>query len=108
MGTAQQRFNHIAATTAHVSAGKMFGALSIKCSNGKNAAFLWQGCMVFKLDKEAHKEALAIVGAKIASHLYNPEKLMNAWVSIPESHSNQWSYFTQKAVAFVSGKTINH
>ncbi len=81
--------------------GKMFGAISIKSSNGKTAAFFWKGNMVFKLDDKSQEEALKLDSVKIGSHLYAPDKQMKGWVSIPGKHSDLWADFTKKAINFV-------
>jgi len=81
--------------------GKMFGAVSIKSSNGKTAAFFWKGNMVFKLDQVTQEKALKLNGSKIGEHLYAPDKLMKGWVSIPEKHSEKWTDFAISAINYV-------
>jgi hypothetical protein len=98
----EQLFLKIASTTANARLSKMFGALSIKCNNGKNAAFFWENSMAFKLDNKILSEALNIDGANIASHLYAPEKLMKSWVMIPYGKSEHWKMFTEEAIKFVN------
>ena len=81
--------------------GTMFGAISIKSSNGKTAALCCKGNMVFKLDEKSQEEALKLDNAKIGSHLYAPDKPMKCWVSIPEKHSDKWTDFSISAIKYV-------
>jgi hypothetical protein len=82
----------------------MFGALSIKAPNGKTATFFWKEEMAFKLDEASRNEALKLNGAKIATHLYAPDRQMKAWISIPAEHSEQWAEYTEFALKFVDSK----
>ena len=81
--------------------GKMFGAKSIKSTKGKTAAFFWEENMVFKLDQDTQERALKLKGSKVGSHLYEPDKPMKDWISIPETHSDKWSDFAKKALKYV-------
>ena len=80
----------------------MFGAPCIKAANGKVAAILWQESMIFKLDEKTQNEALKLQGSKQATHLYDSNKPMSGWITIPEKHADQWKIFTKKAIKFVS------
>ena len=97
----EKSFHRIIEEIPNAIKGKMFGAISIKSSNGKTAAFFWKGNMVFKLDEKSQEEALKLDNAKIGSHLYAPEKPMKGWVSIPEKHSDKWTDFTLAAIKYV-------
>ena len=57
--------------------------------------------MVFKLDQETQGRALKLNGSKVGAHLYAPDKSMKGWISIPETHSDKWSYFSKKALKYV-------
>ena len=102
MTNLEKQFHKIALETSNAVEAKMFGAMSIKASNGKNAAFFWQEKMVFKLDEKTQKEALKLEGAEIGSHIYAPERKMKGWVLIPSAHTDQWAKFASKAIKFVS------
>ena len=55
------------ATSSGVTPSKMFGMPTLK-ANGKAFAGLYEGSMVFKLDGDAHRRALALAGA----HIFDP------------------------------------
>ena len=65
MTVAEKTFHYIIKKLSKGCEGKMFGAKSIKLINGKTAAFLWKGNMVFKHDEQKQIEALKIEEAKI-------------------------------------------
>ncbi|MEP1096513.1 MAG: hypothetical protein ABJG78_15465 [Cyclobacteriaceae bacterium] len=81
--------------------GKMFGAKSVRASNGKTAAIFWNEEMIFKLDDEGQKEALKLSGAKVGTHLYAKDRPMKGWVNIPHKHCDKWEHFASKAIEFV-------
>ena len=101
MTESEKLFYQIIEDLPNAIKGKMFGAISIKSSNGKTAAFFWKGNMVFKLDEKSQEEALKLDSAKIGSHLYAPDKPMKGWVSISEIHSDKWPDFSKKALKYV-------
>lgn len=101
MTESEKIFHQIVDAIPNGTAGKMFGAKCIKLPNGRTAAFFWKEHMVFKLDEQAQKQALKLEGVKVGSHLYAPEKQMNGWISIPESHSDKWMQFAKKAFRHV-------
>lgn len=101
MTKSEERFHQIVNEVPDAIEGKLFGASCIKSINGKAVAILWKGNMLFKLDEKAQKEALKLNGSSIGSHLYAPDKPMKGWVSLPSQHSDKWTNFTKKAVAFV-------
>ncbi len=104
MPKAEELFHKIIDKVPDAIEGKMFGALCIKLKNRKTVAIFWKDCMLFKLNDKAQIEALNLNGSKIASHLYDTEKPMKGWISIPFKHSNKWVDFTKLAIEFV--KTI--
>ena len=81
--------------------GKLFGAPSIKTINGKNVAFLWKERMTFKLDEKSQQIALKIKGSTIGTHIYDEDKQMKGWVSIPKKHQKEWKMFAGLAINFV-------
>jgi len=102
MTNLEKYFHKIVLEIPNAVEGKMFGAMSIKTNNGKNAAFFWHENMVFKLDEKSQKEALNLEGAEIGSHIYAPERKMKGWILIPNNHADQWARYANKAVEFVS------
>jgi len=94
-------FHQIVKEIPEVNEGKMFSADCIKTNDGKVAAILWQDNMLFKLDEKSQQEALLLEGSKVASHLYDTNKPMKGWISVPFIHSNLWSDFTRKAITFI-------
>lgn len=101
MTESEKLFHNIIKGLSNGIEGKIFGAKCIKSTKGKTAAFYWQKNMVFKLDRETREKALKLVGSKIGSHLYAPDKPMKGWVSIPEMHADKWTDFTKKALKYV-------
>ena len=101
MTISEKLFHQIVNEVPGAIEGKMFGASCIKSINGKAVAILWKDYMLFKLEKKVQQEALKLDGSSIASHLYAPDKPMKGWVSLPFKHSDKWSSFTKKAMAFV-------
>jgi hypothetical protein len=57
-----------------VTPGKMFGMPCVKRADGKVVAGLWKdgGIMVKLVDKAARVQTLALPGAKIGSHAFDP------------------------------------
>ena len=104
MTKAEELFHKITNEIPHAIEGKLFGAMCIKLNTGKSAAIFWKDCMLFKLDEKAQQEALNLEGSKIGTHLYDSNRPMNGWISIPYKHSHTWTGFTKKAIGFV--KTI--
>ncbi|MEE9322258.1 MAG: hypothetical protein V3U76_17600 [Granulosicoccus sp.] len=86
----------------NASAGKMFGAHSLKASNGNTAAFFWKNSMVFKLDEQSRQDALQLSGVCVGSHIYAPDRKMTGWISIPTCHADNWTHYASKAIEFVS------
>jgi len=101
MTRSEELFHQIVDDLPDAIEGKMFGAECIKSINGKAAAILWKDNMLFKLDEKAQQDALKLNGATIGSHLYDPDKPMKGWVSLPFKHSDKWADLTMKALAFV-------
>ena len=101
---AEGHFHQLIDVLENAIEGKMFGAPCIKASNGKTAAFLWEGNMVFKLDKQDIEQALMLEGAETGRHLYNPSKEMKGWVILPKEQASEWQEYAIKAINFVSGR----
>ena len=101
MTRSEELFHQIIDEIHDAIEGKMFGAPCIKSKNGKAVAILWKDSMLFKLDEKAQQDALKLNGATIGAHLYDPDKPMKGWVSLPLEHSDKWTDYTKKALAFV-------
>ena len=82
---------------ADVQRSVMFGMPSIRRRGGKAFAGLYGEDMVFKLDGDAHTEALALAG----SHLFEPMvgRPMKQWVQVPPAHHGQWLELARLAEA---------
>lgn len=80
-----------------VQRASMFGMPSLKRRGGKAFAGLYGDDMVFKLDGDAHAEALALEGA----HLFEPMagRPMKAWVQVPPAHEERWLDLARAAEA---------
>ncbi|WP_411285412.1 hypothetical protein [Lapillicoccus sp.] len=82
---------------ADVQRSVMFGMPSIRRRGGKTFAGLYGEDMVFKLNGDAHAEALALAGA----HLFEPMagRPMKQWVEVPPAHRGQWLELARLAEA---------
>lgn len=59
--------------------------------------------MVFKLNGNAHKEALSLDGAQ----LFDPSKkgmAMKEWVQVPYTYSSKWKKLAKEAFDYVNQK----
>lgn len=77
----------------------MFGKPYFKIRNKAFVAF-FQDEMVFKLDGDAHAQALALDGA----HLFDPAgngRAMKQWVQVPFAHQQVWDGLAQQACKYV-------
>ncbi len=89
---------HIASTHAGV-AGQMFGKRCIKI-NSKAGIALFNECLVFKLPKEAHAEAMDLTG----SILWDPSgkgRAMKEWVQITLDHKKRFKEFAKASADYV-------
>lgn len=74
---------------------QMFGKPCFKV-NKKAFVCFFQDEMVFKLEGEAHTEALSLAGSK----LFDPSgkgRPMKAWVQVSILHSNKWLDFAKSS-----------
>ena|ERR1700741_2714435 len=81
---------------------QMFGKPCFKI-NGKAFVCFFENCMVFKLQGDEHKEALALKG----SVLFDPSgkgRAMKEWVQVPYSSKAKWAGYAEAALKYVSGK----
>ncbi|GAB3830497.1 hypothetical protein [Hymenobacter jeollabukensis] len=102
MSTAETEFRAIGATQPAAEAGQLFGKPCFKI-NGKAFVCFFQEAMVFKLADEAHREALALDGAR----LFDPSgkgRPMKEWVQVPAEYHAQWPALAAAAHRYVSGQ----
>lgn len=81
---------------------QMFGKPCFKI-NGKAFICLFQQAMVFKLNGDAHQEALSLDG----SQLFDPSgktRPMKEWVQVSFHQADKWEKFANEAVKYVDGK----
>ena len=99
MTKSEELFHKIAAGLADAKESKMFGALCIKAPNGKACVMFWKDDMIFKLEDDDLKEALALKGAKIFTPMEN--RPMGGWVQLSFDHSKKWKAFAKKSMEYV-------
>ncbi|MEI6881836.1 MAG: hypothetical protein WCK82_10985 [Bacteroidota bacterium] len=78
---------------------QMFGKPCFKI-NGKAFICFFQNEMVFKLNGDFHKEAIALGGAK----LFDPSgknRAMKEWVQVPFSYKNKWTEFAKASFVYI-------
>src|SRR4051812_11933953 len=95
----EELYHQIASGIPDTAESKMFGALCIKAPNGKAGVMLWKDDMIFKLDADHEKEALALKGAKIFAPMEN--RPMNGWVHVPNTHAAKWKKLAEVAMEYV-------
>lgn len=88
----------LAAKSVELSA--MFGMPALEFS-GKAFSGLYGDSVVFKLEGNAHAEALKLKGAV----LFDPSGMgrpMKAWVVVPSAHSKRWGELAAAALTVLS------
>ncbi len=83
-----------------IEPGSLFGMPCLK-AGGKAVIGSFGGGAVFKLDGDAHTEALALSG----SVLFDPSgkgRPMKAWVVVTSNHEDQWPALATSAILAVS------
>ena len=75
----------------------MFGMPGMKRRGGKAFCGLYGEDMIFKLEGEAHSQALSLEGA----HLFEPMagRPMKAWIQVPPEHESQYGDLARAAEA---------
>jgi hypothetical protein len=96
--TTERAYAAISARLAElgVESSTMFGMPALKLG-GKAFAGLFGDAMVFKLEAQAHADALALTGAE----LFDPSgmgRAMKAWVVLPPAHEPRWRSFADHAL----------
>ncbi len=82
--------------------GQLFGKTCFKI-NQKAFVCFFKNEMVFKLNGEAHQEALSRDGAQ----LFDPSgkgRPMKEWVQLPYDYQEHWLSYAKSAALYVSGK----
>lgn len=92
-------FHEVGSSIESAVAGKLFGKLCYKIGKKAFCCF-FEKCMVFKLNGEAHQEALSLDG----SELFDPSKKgrpMKEWVQVPFHYKERWQEFAKAAKNYV-------
>jgi hypothetical protein len=98
---AEEKYLEVGGSIKSAEKSQMFGKPCFKI-NGKAFICFFEDCMVFKLQGDNHKKALALKGAE----LFDPsgkKRPMKEWVQVPEQHSAQWKKLAKAAFDYVSG-----
>ncbi|MEP7054668.1 MAG: hypothetical protein ABI912_05410 [Actinomycetota bacterium] len=102
MTRAREELDDLAGEFAAAGAmkGMIFGHHGLKTAARKMFCFEHGDSLVFKLDDEAHNEAIGLAGAAVFTPM--ADRPMNGWIVVPERHSAQWSHLAQAAFAYVT------
>jgi len=100
MTKSEELFHKIASELPNTKEGKMFGALCLKAPNGKSGVMFWKDDLVFKLEGDDLKKALALKGAKLFDPMGN--RPMGGWVQLSAEHSAKWKDLAKKSMEYVS------
>lgn len=98
MTKAEEFFHKIADKLPNATKGKVFGTIGIKAMNGKTAAIFWKDEIIIKLNAEDQKEALKLFESRPGIHLYDPERKMQNWVTLPFAHADKWEELIKKSI----------
>ena len=99
MTDAHQHFLDVGGSFPETTESKLFGEPCFKI-DGRAFVCFFENEMVFKLDGDAHIEALSLDG----SYLFDPSKKgrpMKEWVQVPFEYKEKWTQFAESALAFV-------
>lgn len=87
---------------AGITKSKMFGMPCLQV-RGKMFAGYWRDAMVFKLEGDTHKKALALAGA----HLFDPSQKnrpMKEWIVVPYALKSKWRTYAKSALECVAAR----
>jgi hypothetical protein len=98
LSKAETHFYKIRDEISEGKKGKMFGAECIKAPNGKVIAIFWKDRLILKLQKQDQIAVLNMEGTEIGKHLYDENKPMTGWVSLPYDHHEIWLEFANRAL----------
>lgn len=104
MQSADEIFEELLNALPDAIEGKLFGARSLKAANGKNAAFLWNDRMTFKLDEASAQQALKLPRAQVGKHIYAADREMKGWVSLGLEQNAHWRNYAERALRYVASK----
>lgn len=73
----------------------------LKRSDGKTVARLWKDArFAVKLVHEAARaDALALPGAGLGSHAFDPSREMRQWVHVPAAQAGEWQRLVELALS---------
>jgi hypothetical protein len=100
MADTEKQFHAAGSAIKNAEKSQMFGKPCYKIK-GKAFACFFEEEMVFKLTGDAHKEALALDGAR----LFDPsgkKRPMKEWVQVPASYAKKWVKFSAAAASYVA------
>jgi hypothetical protein len=96
---ASSTYLSIGHTLKSAEESQLFGKPCFKI-NGKAFICFFQECMVFKLQGDEHKKALALKGAI----LFDPsgkKRPMKEWIQVPATHEKEWTKLAKAALEYV-------
>lgn len=99
MTESQKHYISIGESLENAENSQMFGKPCFKI-NKKAFVCFFEDAMVFKLNGEAHQDALSLDGTK----LFDPSgknRPMKAWIQVPFHYKSQWEAFAKAAYTFV-------
>lgn len=83
-----------------ISAGRMFG-VDCLLVNRKLFALFQNDSMVFKLEGDEHRAALALPGAQVW-HPPGQKRAMSKWVQVPAALADRWPQLAEQALAKIA------
>lgn len=97
----EEHYHKVASILGEAEKSQMFGKPCYKI-NKKAFCSFFQNEMVFKLQGEAHRDALSYDGAQ----LFDPSgkgRAMKEWVQLPGDYMDKWDQLAQEAYTYVRG-----
>lgn len=93
-------FQEIGTSILESNLSQMFGKPCFKLTNKKAFVCFYEQAMVFKLNGDAHSEAMSLDGSK----LFDPSgknRPMKEWVQVPFDYKDKWGFFSENAASYV-------
>ena len=103
MSKEETLYHEVASKVKGALSGQLFGKPCYKI-NKKAFCCFFQKAMVFKLNGEAHQEAMSYD----ATHLFDPSgkgRPMKEWVQVPFEYCDKWETFAAEAAKYVGMKS---
>ncbi len=100
MTVAEKQYKEIAALLAESDgavSSQMFGMPVLKI-RGKAFTGLLEDALVFKLNGEAHTQAIALTGAKLFEPMLG--RPMKEWVVVPVKNATHWAQLAKDAMEY--------